>query len=465
MCFTSLTCNNMKETIAKWKVYKLSDPSVSGPSVPTGQRGDKCLYAKQWKFRVTKTVGGHYSGKELLSIQELELHAHSEAGEELQPKEPSGKGNYIWGCKPANLFDHDPMAFPLIDNGILEGLGDKLGALLWSFDEPVCIEEFRLQTPRDGWWNCYNKHCGDPVQWVLEAYTADTDYQSEWVPVMTQNTNYAMPIERETFTEWIKVPKVDGSPNPPQVPAPAPALPTSVSEGTWAPFSEENRKCEKASSLEIPEKVTDLAACQATAEALGRSFLNFDVTRNMCFTSLTCNNMKETIAKWKVFKLSDPSPATSSTAAAHWEKFGQTKTKCHRPATVEKHTVDDLSACERLAESEGHAYLSFEPSRLQCFTLSTCGTPKATSLDWEIYHLEQPAPQWGSILGPRTNCERPAGEKPTSAADLAACETKANAQGRKFLSYDSVRKLCAPSITCDSPNNPTAHEWQVYRLD
>jgi hypothetical protein len=131
----------------------------------------------------------------LLSIQELELHAHSNEGKELEPTEPAGEGIYPWGCKPEVLFDHDPNSFPLIDKGALDG--DGLGSVSWSFDEPACIEDFRLQTAKAGWWNC-ESNCADPKRWVLEADGPAN--LGEWSPVMTQDTDYAMPLKRAAFT-------------------------------------------------------------------------------------------------------------------------------------------------------------------------------------------------------------------------------------------------------------------------
>ena len=65
---------------------------------------------------------------------------------------------------------------------------------------------------------------------------------------------------------------------------------------------------------------------------------------------------------------------------------------------------------------------------LECFTSPTCATPTSTSLNWQIYRSYR----WTAILEPKMKCERPAGEAP-EAADLAACQEKAEAEGRELV--------------------------------
>merc|ERR1719161_736397 len=240
-------------------------------------------------------------------------------------------------------------------------------------------------------------------------------------------------------------------------PAP-PAAPAAATTAKWEPFAELKIKCERPAD-EAPETVTGLEACKEKAETLGRSFLNFDAEKNLCFTSLTCNNQKETVNKWQVYKLNGPAP---SAVALSWEKFPEPKMKCEKAAGEAKRKVDDLAACQHLAESEGVPYFNFEPNRLECFLSTSCLSPTATSLDWQIYKR---APQWAAILEPMTKCEKPAGESPQDVADLAACQERAEEKGRKFMNFEKGRLLCYTSITCDHPVKSAVYDWQAYELD
>jgi len=221
--------------------------------------------------------------------------------------------------------------------------------------------------------------------------------------------------------------------------------------------------------------VYSLAECEAKAENLGRKFLNFDAAKNLCFTSLTCNNQKRTLYKWQIFKLSDPAPVQSTVSQRNpapsttgWEQFAQPNLKCERPkGTPAKQRVANLAACESLAESRGAPYLNFEPGRSECFTSPSCSAPKKAHLPWTIYHraARPRGLELVAILEPKMKCERPAGDAPAVVEDLAACRADAEAQGRKFVNFEKARKLCYTSITCDRPAKSRSYEWQVYKLD
>merc|ERR1719160_1183820 len=257
---------------------------------------------------------------------------------------------------------------------------------------------------------------------------------------------------RETNGLW-QAYELSAAPAPdPATPAPSPApIPPK-----WAPFSEEKVKCERPRD-EAPEAVPGLAECEEKAEKLGRTFLNFDAGRSMCYTSLTCDKQKKTNQRWKIYQLSAPTPTPSPTS-----KPTPSPTSPALTWTPIK-PAEDLAACQREAESKGMTYLNFEPNRLQCFTSSTCNSPKATNFEWQIYHLEQSASRWVELFEPNKKCERPEGEKPVSAADATECQKKAEAEGRKFFNFVLSRKLCYTSITCNSPNSARI-AWQAYKL-
>lgn len=165
--------------------------------------------ASMWRFRVTKTVGGHATGKPLVALQEVEVHAVSTSGQALLPAHSSGTGVYPAGAGPARAFDQDSDAPPMIDDGVITDSVEELGALYWTYDEPACVSEIRLQTARPGWWSCSSStdqtgNCADPIQWVLEAQL-EAELESEWHAVMTQDTDYAMPSERMKYTPWLPV--------------------------------------------------------------------------------------------------------------------------------------------------------------------------------------------------------------------------------------------------------------------
>lgn len=244
-----------------------------------------------------------------------------------------------------------------------------------------------------------------------------------------------------------------------------------AAETHWEPFAELHVKCERPTG-EAPQTVLDLAECEEKAEELGRPFLNFDAAKKKCFTSQTCDEQKETGNSWQIYKrkgfVSAPSssnlPETTSSApvpALLWKKIAQPKMKCERPAGVSKKKVADLAACQLLAESSGSAYVNFEPHRLECFTSPTCAAPTETQIDWQIYGSYK----WTTSLQPRMKCERPAGERPQEVADIAACQEKAEAEGREFMNFEEGRTLCYTSITCDDPVESLAYDWQGYKLD
>jgi hypothetical protein len=163
--------------------------------------------ATNWRFRVTKTVGGHASGNPLIALQELEIRAVSASGKELLPMGASGEGEYPMGAGPSQLFDKDPDALPCVDDGVVTGAKEELGTLAWTYDEPACVSAIRLQTAKSGWWSCWDSeshtltgHCSDPTQWVLEG-----EFESEWKAVMTQGTDYALPAGRMEYTPWLTI--------------------------------------------------------------------------------------------------------------------------------------------------------------------------------------------------------------------------------------------------------------------
>merc|ERR1719161_2075814 len=187
---------------------------------------------------------------------------------------------------------------------------------------------------------------------------------------------------------------------PPPTPAPTPPpTPPPTYPTRWKPFAEEKLKCERPAG-ESPVTVYSLAECEAKAENLGRKFLNFDAAKNLCFTSLTCNNQKRTLYKWQIFKLSDPAPVQSTVSQRNpapsttgWEQFAQPNLKCERPkGTPAKQRVANLAACESFAS----------PS---------CTSPKAAHLPWTIYHraARPRGLELVAILEPKMKCERPAG--------------------------------------------------------
>jgi hypothetical protein len=139
------------------------------------------------------------------------------------------------------------------------------------------------------------------------------------------------------------------------------------------------------------------------------------------------------------------------------------KMKCEKPNGAGVKQVADLAACQQEAESKGRAYLNFEPERRQCFTSVTCDNPKTTLFDWHIYNLREPPVEWVAMFQPKQKCERPPGERAEEAADVGACEKRAEAEGRKFLNFEAGRKLCYTSITCDRPVKAASYAWQVYR--
>jgi hypothetical protein len=223
----------------------------------------------------------------------------------------------------------------------------------------------------------------------------------------------------------------------------------------------------------VAETVAGLADCERKAADLGRVFLNFEAEQKLCFTSLTCDKKRSSVYKWQVFKLDGTAPSPSNrkiespsiaSPALHWVQVMQPKMKCERSPGESNTRVQDLAACQRLAESKGSAYVNFDETRLKCFTSATCIFPKATFYDWRIYRLEERPSKWVAILEPRTKCERPAGEAPESSVDLAACQEKAEAQGSAFLNFEKGRKLCYTSTTCDRPVKSIAYDWQVYKL-
>jgi hypothetical protein len=211
--------------------------------------------------------------------------------------------------------------------------------------------------------------------------------------------------------------------------------------------------------------------CADKAEALGRKFFNFDEERKLCFTSLTCNDQQRTARRWQIYELAGPSPTPSPTrstpnptpSSLRWMPVKEPKMKCERAAGAVNKQVADLAACQKEAESQGQVYLNFEPQRLLCFTSETCNDPKTTTYDWQIYNLREPPTKWIAMLRPKQKCERPAGEKPEQVADLAACEQRAEAQGRKFINFESDRKVCFTSLTCNRPVRAAGYVWRVYR--
>jgi len=167
-----------------------------------------------WRLRVTKTRSTlpNEPGKARLAIQDLDVHAESvEHGHTLTPMSPAGEGEYVNSAGPLQVFDNrGEDTWPLIDTG------GAPGAITWSYDEPVCISEIRLQTAKEGWWNCdpdgNYANCADPVQWVLEGEEKlDSGEHMDWVPVLIQDLDYPMPDERATYTDFIPVQKCDAN--------------------------------------------------------------------------------------------------------------------------------------------------------------------------------------------------------------------------------------------------------------
>jgi hypothetical protein len=164
-----------------------------------------------YRFRVTRTPGGHHSERMMFALSELEVDAGG-------PK-PSGWSNtggknpHSYG--PAAAFDGKTSGrqSTFIDSSAGQGLRAKPAPLGFSFDEPVCLRYFRFATATGkveedelgksqlDWWNCENGVCADPIQWVLEGKTED----GTWIPIMTQDEDYPTPLARSEFTEWFPV--------------------------------------------------------------------------------------------------------------------------------------------------------------------------------------------------------------------------------------------------------------------
>jgi hypothetical protein len=160
-----------------------------------------------FRLRVTKTrteINGE-PGEVRLAIQDLEVHAESvEYGHEVEPVSPGGDGEYPNGAGPVQAFDKKgEESFPMIDTT----KGGTPGVLTWSYDEPVCMSEIRFQTAKEGWWNCPgDMNCADPIQWVLEGEEKlDSGEHMDWVPILTQDSDFPMPTERGKYTELIPV--------------------------------------------------------------------------------------------------------------------------------------------------------------------------------------------------------------------------------------------------------------------
>jgi hypothetical protein len=173
--------------------------------------------ATEYRLRVTKTRGGyskftgHFSGLPILAIQEIEVKGYG--GEMLTPVDPQGdpEGTDI-NTDAGSLFDgKGANGFPYLDQSCVRPYGQTstpdleaaegcfYGQISWSFAETACLTEFRFESAKNGWWNCGGaKHCGDPLQWVLEG-----KYGTEWTAIMTQDIDYDYPAARLTWTDWI----------------------------------------------------------------------------------------------------------------------------------------------------------------------------------------------------------------------------------------------------------------------
>jgi hypothetical protein len=206
-----------------WDINLAFSCSVCPTGMPDGlapqhAQPPPCVFSEEWRLRITKTIGGHVTGKAMFSLQELQIRAHDESGEDvvLNRYYIDEQGDYPEGCTTASLFDADSSRFPLIDTKCVrdqphlpyneETSGSHhepmcdFGKLAWGYGKSACVTDFRFQTAKAGWWNCANKHCADPLQWVLEA-----EQETGWVAVMTQDMDYPVPIGRQEWTSWIPV--------------------------------------------------------------------------------------------------------------------------------------------------------------------------------------------------------------------------------------------------------------------
>jgi hypothetical protein len=166
------------------------------------------LYSS-YRFRVTRTPGGHWSDKMMFALSELEVDAGGPTPSGWSNK--GGKNPQGYGPAAAGNGETSGRASTFIDSSAGQGMRSKPAPLGFSFDEPVCLRYFRFATATGkiddelgsqlDWWNCENGICGDPIQWVLEGGTED----GTWVPIMTQDEDYPTPLARSEFTEWFPV--------------------------------------------------------------------------------------------------------------------------------------------------------------------------------------------------------------------------------------------------------------------
>merc|ERR1719482_601472 len=197
----------------------------------------------------------------------------------------------------------------------------------------------------------------------------------------------------------------------------------------------------------------------------------YDAQNKKCFTSPTCDKPSGgTAVPWQIYKLEEvgaETPPPTPAAAEEWVEFTGPNTKCERPGGEAPFIVSGLEACQAKAEAQGRMFMNYDASSKKCFTSPTCNRPQSgTATPWQIYKKEgaevEPAPApspevtedgWVTFKPKHTKCERPAGETPFGVSGLAACQAKAEAQGRKFMNYDASRKQCFTSPTCDKPQS------------
>jgi hypothetical protein len=203
--------------------------------------------------------------------------------------------------------------------------------------------------------------------------------------------------------------------------------------------------------------------------------MNYDASRKQCYTSPTCDKPQSgTATPWETYKLEEsevePAPARRDTEEV-WKKYTTKNHKCERKPGEKPFPVSGMEQCGNEAKELGRKFMNYDAKTKQCYTSETCLKPtKTAGTPWQIYRLEEAeeevtpaAPTWSKMNEKHNKCERPAGETPFLVASRSDCESKAEKQGRNFLTFDEQGKKCYTSVTCDTPSGPTTVPWQIYQ--
>lgn len=157
----------------------------------------------------------------------------------------------------------------------------------------------------------------------------------------------------------------------------------------WVSMLKPRQKCERPAG-EKAEEAVDVNACEKKAEAQGRKFINFEVRRNLCFTSITCDRpVRAAGYRWQVYRQVEvPSSSDDDEVmvqmSASFDPIFDPYRKCERPEG-ESAIEATLDECQEKANAEYRAFVTFDLKQNLCYTSPTCNDPQPSVFMWQIY--------------------------------------------------------------------------------